>query len=230
MRDFVDSATAMMATANERVALSAQNVANISTPGYRRRESFQSILDRADANPTMATSLDLSSGQLIDTHNTYDLALSGDGYFTIRAGDQIIYTRRGQFFRDGEGRLITGEGYALQTQAGGDLTLTGGAVTIQPDGLVLEDGQPTARIALASLTDPSPFAGSGALFSAREAAPAANVTIRQGALEASNVSLGDEMVAIMASLRQAEAGQRLVTLYDDLMGRVLTAFSQGGGS
>ena len=38
------------------------------------------------------------------------------------------------------------------------------------------------------------------------------------------------MVAIMESLRQAETGQRLVTLYDDLMGKVLTSFSQGGNS
>jgi flagellar basal-body rod protein FlgG len=47
-------------------------------------------------------------------------------------------------------------------------------------------------------------------------------------VEASNVSVGDEMVTMMASLRQAESGSRLVQTYDDLLGRAITTFGQGG--
>jgi flagellar basal-body rod protein FlgG len=47
-------------------------------------------------------------------------------------------------------------------------------------------------------------------------------------VEASNVSLGDEMVGMMQALRQAESGARLVQVYDDLMGRAITSFGQSG--
>ncbi len=45
-------------------------------------------------------------------------------------------------------------------------------------------------------------------------------------IEGSNVSLGEEMVSIMQSLRGAEAGQKLVNVYDDLMGRAISTFGQ----
>ena len=51
--------------------------------------------------------------------------------------------------------------------------------------------------------------------------------IRQGMVESSNVSMGDEMVTMMAAMRQAEGGARLVQVYDELMGRALTTL--GGG-
>jgi len=50
--------------------------------------------------------------------------------------------------------------------------------------------------------------------------------ILQGKLEASNVSTAGEMVAMMAALRGAETGQRLVQLYDDLMAKALDAFGR----
>ncbi len=50
--------------------------------------------------------------------------------------------------------------------------------------------------------------------------------IHQGALESSNVSNADEMIAVMAAIRRAEAGQRMANVYDDLMGRVLQTFGQ----
>ena len=50
--------------------------------------------------------------------------------------------------------------------------------------------------------------------------------VRQGMVEASNVSMADEMLALMAALRSAESAQRVVQVYDDLMGRALTAFGQ----
>jgi flagellar basal-body rod protein FlgG len=51
-------------------------------------------------------------------------------------------------------------------------------------------------------------------------------SVRQGALETSNVTTAAEMVSVMAALRRAEAGQRLAIVYDDLMGRAITSFGQ----
>ena len=50
--------------------------------------------------------------------------------------------------------------------------------------------------------------------------------VRQGFLESSNVALGDEMIALMEAVRRAETGQRLMNVYDDLMGRAIITFGQ----
>jgi flagellar basal-body rod protein FlgG len=52
--------------------------------------------------------------------------------------------------------------------------------------------------------------------------------LRQGMLESSTVALGDEMVATMTALRQADAGGRVMQVWDDLMGRAVTTFGQAG--
>ena len=57
---------------------------------------------------------------------------------------------------------------------------------------------------------------------------ATGATLRQGMVENSNVSIGDEMVAMTAAVRQTETGARLVQIYDDLLGRAISSFGQGG--
>ncbi len=52
--------------------------------------------------------------------------------------------------------------------------------------------------------------------------------VRQGMLEGSNVTLGDEMTQSMVAVRQAESGARLIQLYDELIGRAVSAFGSGG--
>jgi flagellar basal body rod protein FlgG len=68
------------------------------------------------------------------------------------------------------------------------------------------------------------------LFSAPDdqVTPMADVTVKQGMLESSNVSTADEMIAIMSAVRQAQAGQHLINVYDDLMGRAISTFGQSG--
>jgi flagellar basal-body rod protein FlgG len=234
MGSFIEAAAAVLSRAEQRVEVSAQNIANMATPGYRRMTSFaQALAAGADATD-VAYSIDMTAGKLVTTNNPFDLAISGDGLFVVRSANGVFYTRAGQFQRDGDGRLVNTQGFALQSEDGGDLTLQpGSTVKVQSDGTVLEDGQPTGKIAVASLNNPlaATYAEGGVL-----SAPSAAVTsveapdIRQGAYETSNVSSGDEMVTIMAALRQAESGQKLVGVWDDLMGRILETFGQGSGA
>ena len=58
--------------------------------------------------------------------------------------------------------------------------------------------------------------------------PARAYVLRQAMVETSNVTMASEMVGMMAAVREAETGAKLVQVYDDLMGRALTAFGQGG--
>jgi flagellar basal-body rod protein FlgF len=236
MGTFVDIAASVLSQAERRVEIAGQNVANISTPGYKRRVAFERFLQSgAQPNATAAdiangdVTPDLAAGKLANTGNPYDLAIAGQAFFTVSVDGRALYTRAGQFQRDADGRLVTAQGFPVQAEGGGDIELKSADFSVQPDGSVLSDGAPVARLGLVQFTDPQAVAfDKSGLFSADDGAvkPAEGALVRQGMLEASNVSMGDEMVAMMAAVRRAETGQRLVSVYDDLMGRVLTAFGQ----
>lgn len=219
----------ILSRATNGVEVSAQNVANVTTPGYKSRMSFESALSStADAlHQQSATTIDYSAGDLRSTGNAFDLAISGSGFFAVRNDLGLLYTRNGQFSRTADGRLVTPEGCVLQSTSG-DLVIGQGDPKVLADGTVLDGEEPVGRILISDFSDYAALRPSGSgLFSAQEESVAnANATIRQGMLESSNVSTAGEMIATMAALRSAQSGQHVMQAYDDLMGRVLTAFGQ----
>jgi flagellar basal-body rod protein FlgG len=206
----------------------------MSTPGFKRQINFNDVLsgiESVSSSDSLSVRTDLSQGQLKSTGGPLDLAITGDGLFRLRSGEHIIYSRQGQFKLAQDGTVVTPQGHVLQQAGGGDLVLERAAVEILEDGTVVDEGRPVARIALfapAAGTAMTPLGGS--LFSAAEdlMEEAPGGVVRQGMVESSNVMAGDEMVTMMAAVRQAETGARLVQIYDDLLGRAITTFGQGG--
>ena len=244
MGDFIDSVGLVLSRVGRRVETSAQNISNISTPGYKRAVSFESVLNAQDArlDPDggnsvagtrmgMGSAIDFSPGQPQNTGNPGDLAILGAGFFSVRTGDgSVLYTRQGQFQRDADGHLVNAQGGVLQQTGGGDLVLKGGDFKVLGDGTVVQSGEAIGRIAIAAISDPAVmhYAEDGLYTAPDDAVSAMDApSVSQGALEASNVSMGAEMISIMAALREAQAGQRLVNVYDDLVGRAVTTFGQG---
>lgn len=223
--------SSVISQAQRRSEIVAQNMANVATPGYRRQVSFASFVDRNKmdiADPIAhLTSVDFSAGKLNETGAAYDIAILGDGFFALRREGQIIYTRNGQFSRNADGRLVNGSGFALQTADGEDLVLKGRLFAVGADGVVRDGLNEVARIAAYDFEDRQQLVIFEGGFVAGEAVvPTLNgkARFRQGALETSNVSQGDEMVTLMEALRRAESGQRIIGTYDDLMARVITIF------
>jgi len=244
MGAFLDSVGDILSRVERRVEVAAQNISNSATPGYKRTLSFESLVAAPDIEaltdgeslmgglPQAASlAVDLASGQMQNTGNPTDLAVSGAGFFTVRtAGGEVLYTRQGQFHRDESGHLLTAQGAVLQQRGGGDLMLKPGDFKVLDDGTVIQSAEPVGRIAVADFSDAkSVTLAEDGLYSAPDAAVAADdaAGVRQGALEASNVALGAEMMTIMSALRQAQSGQHLMNTYDDLMGRAITTFGQG---
>jgi flagellar basal-body rod protein FlgG len=240
MGDLIEVVGEILSRSQRRLEVSAQNIANTTTPGYKRVVNFDAILtpwgplnsynssDQAALN-TRELVVDFSPGKRIATGNLNDLAILGDGFFTIQGVDGPLYTRSGHFERRADGRLVTEQGYALQGEAGGDIVLKTGPFQVQSDGTILQAGEAIGRIAVADFDNPMAATPvEGGLFRS----PEANVkkletaTIDQGALEASNVSVGAEMIAMMAALQNAHAGAKLASLSDDLMARAISTFGQ----
>lgn len=232
MSGLVEAATAILGSAERRLEIAAHNVANVSTPGFKRQISFAQLLAPAgasDAEPEIAVQRNFAQGKLSETRNPFDLAISGAGFFQLRAGDRILYSRQGQFSLSAEGQLVTPQGYVLQQQGGGDLVLEKAGATIMQDGTIVDDGRPIARIDVFAASDSRALTPVGeSCFSAGGVGmeAIADPVIRQGMVESSNVELGDEMVSMMMALRQSESGAKLMQTYDDLIGRALSSLGQ----
>ena len=234
MGALIDTASAILTEAQRRVEVSGQNIANITTPGYKARVSFVKALSEQRArSPLSEVGINFAQGKIVGTNNPYDLAISGEGFFTVKTDRGVFYTRQGQFQLDADGRLVTARGFPVQAQGGGDIVLKGrdkgAAVQVASDGTVTENGDPVAKLGIVDVGDRKAMGyGDDGMFTAPEglvhdvAAP----VVRQGMLETSNVSAGDQMVSIMEAVRRAEAGQKLVNVYDDLLGRALSVFGQ----
>lgn len=234
MGRLIDIAGDVLSKSTQRVEVYAQNISNAATPGYKRRLSFDKLVNSSSINDhpeaSLGSAIDFSAGKLVESGNPLDLAILGEGFFLVRGEAGAQLTRQGQFTRDVDGRLITAGGEALQTEAGRDLLVESADFTVAADGLVSVAGRPIDRLAVvdvAARADLKVGAAGGFVAAEADLSPAPRPAIRQGAFEASNVSTGQEMVLMMEAMRRAEAGQRLATIYDDLMGRVLTTLGQG---
>lgn len=233
MVGLVESATAILSASQRRLEAVANNVANATTPGFRRQLSFSEFAAGAEgtasASPLLRSVADSTPGRLTETGHRLDMAIAGEGFFRLRAGEAFLYSRQGQFRLAEDGRVVDQSGHTLQQAGGGDLVLDRSAVELLADGTVLDDGRPVGRVGVFLAAEGAavePLGGS--LFAVADAQEAAEPELRQGMVEASNVALGDEMVAMMAALRQAESGARLIQLYDELIGRAVTTFGQAG--
>lgn len=233
MGGLTEIAGTILADAFRRSEVAAQNLTNMTTPGYKAQRWFPALIASEpvglpDKTGRSGQSVDFSQGQMQNTGNPYDLAIAGSGFFVVRSDEGTFYTRDGQFSRGADGRIVTPNGLALQSASGGDVVVAQGDPNILADGTVLENGQPASRIAVANFSDLKTLQPrDDGLFSAPDGAESdSSAQIRQGMLETSNVSTAGEMVSIMASLRSAESGQKMLQVYDDLMARVIGAFGQ----
>ncbi|MET0183125.1 MAG: flagellar hook basal-body protein [Caulobacterales bacterium] len=223
----------MMSASQQRLDVAAQNISNTTTPGYKKHASFQERLRDVDfldaAQRAGRTQTDFSQGSLRLTGSPLDLAISGGGLFRVRGENSIYLSRNGQFSLAEDGRVVNAQGFSLQTADGEDLILKDLNVEILPDGTVLEDDVPIARIGLVQASEPDALTAiTGTLFSAD--GPALEETgdpiIRQGMLESANIEMADEMVGMMSALRQAEIGARVVQSYDTLIGQAISTFGR----
>ncbi|MBS0503423.1 MAG: flagellar hook basal-body protein [Proteobacteria bacterium] len=222
MGGIIEIAMAMLRQAERRTEIAGQNIANATTPGFKRHLVYAQTATAAEDFSDIGLSRlrevrDRGGGKLFATGNAGDLSVEGSGLFAVRDGDRLMFIRSGSFRRADDGTMRDGQQHVLQTAEGTDLVVETGARTIRADGIVLQSGREIARVGVFAATgvDDQGIPRDGAR------PEAASGSVRQGMLEASNVSTGDEMIALMEALRRAESGQRVLQVYDALMDRVL---------
>jgi len=211
-----------------RQEITANNLANANTTGFKRDRLFVEELTAAESeNPTTdpltvnaRTWTEFASGAFNPTGAALDFALQSNGMFVVSDGQTEFYTRDGHFERNSDGLLVDVEGRIVQGD-GGSITLPEGVVTVSPDGVISVNGTVIDRLRVVSFEDPQELRkASGSAFTKSDAAveiPVASPVVRQGFLEASNVDTVKEMVEMISTARNYEINAKLLTAQDDTL-------------
>ena len=209
----------------------ANNVANMSTTGYRREGLIFSeyVHQAADAGTVAMAAArvrntDLAQGTLSQTGGAFDFAIEGEGFFMIQTpqGDQL--TRAGNFSPNAFGDLVTADGYPLLDAGGAPVFVPPDAqnITLASDGTLSADGAPLTQIGLYSPADPSALSHvAGVRFSAEEVIPVESATLLQGFVEDSNVNPVNEITRMIEVQRAYEMGQKFLDQENDRIRNVL---------
>jgi flagellar basal-body rod protein FlgF len=211
----------------------ANNLANASTPGFKREaakfEEFITQMRPAEGETGMQSVSfvkdagilrDTSQGNIERTGSMYDMALSGKGYFVVQTSAGVRYTRDGHFNLDANGQIVTTDGHALQGD-GGAITITpdDGDIHIAPDGTLSGKTGQLAKIRVVDFADAaaSMKKEGGNLYSTAQAPIVPTATsIKQKMLESSNVQPVIEISRMIEGMRAYEATATLSKSHEDL--------------
>lgn len=210
-------ATSRQMALKTKVDVIANNIANMSTTGYKRqRMVFDEFLVKPHkVNPRndgpyqmvvdAGTYRQEEQGALQRTSNPLDVALQGEGYFNVETANGIRFTRAGNFALNDQRELVTQSGLRVLGANGNEIRIPAGAsnITITADGTVDTDAGQAGRIQVTQFTRPQEMVEEGdGLYSAVEAGvDAEGTTLLQGMLEKSNVQPIVEMTEMIEAMR-----------------------------
>jgi len=234
----------------------ANNVANVNTSGFKKvRTEFQDLLSQTFKAPgaltaqgtTVPTGIQVGlgtkvsatqrvflPGSVVQTGNTFDMSIQGEGFFQVlMPSGETAYTRDGSFKMDANGLLVTSDGYPMSP----NITIPTDAtqVVISGDGSisVRQPGSNTlnavGNLQLARFSNPAGLEsvgrnlfmetpGSGTALQGQPGQGAfAATNIQQGSLEGSNVQIVEELVNLISAQRAFEANSKVISSGDQAL-------------
>ena len=253
MRGLYTAASGMNAMQHQ-LDVTSNNIANVNTAGFKQdRAEFQDLMyetlnytagqtSQTTMNPTgidvglgvriSGIQKNFSQGSLNTTSNTFDLAISGKGFFQITLPNgETAYSRNGEFKLNSDGAIVNGNGYLLSP----DIVIPDNVedVSVALDGTVTATASTTGESQeLGNITfvdfinsagliplGNSLFMQSDASGDAIEGTPDDEQfgSIQQGMVELSNVTLVTEMVDLITAQRAYEANSKSITTADSML-------------
>jgi flagellar basal-body rod protein FlgF len=208
----------------QRQEVLANNLANVSTPGFRAElTAFRAVPVQGSGAATRVYALESTPGYNAEpgavqaTGRNLDVAVKGNGWLAVQALDGTeAYTRGGALDINSEGLLVTKTGLTVLGD-GGPITIPANAqVQIAPDGTVsaaVGNAKPQTVGKLKLVTPEAPLQrGEDGLFRGADGDLSAdpNARVQDSALEGSNVSPVETMIAMIAAARQFEQQMKMV--------------------
>lgn len=204
--------------------VTASNIANSSTPGFRAgRMMFADWLlpepnateRRAAFVQDRATYFVRDPGPMTHTGNPLDLTLADpNAFFSVQTVNGTRLTRAGHFTRSATGGVVDEAGDAVLDTAGQPLTLSPAdrTVTVAGDGTIGSENGRVGKIGVVTPDDPTAITPEGGrLFVARgTTTPDASPRVVQGAVEGSNVQPITEITRMTADLRSFQLAAQFI--------------------
>jgi flagellar basal-body rod protein FlgF len=201
------------------------NVSNASTSGFKSEHLYYAMKGKqaqegalVDLGSTVSK-MDYSQGTLKVTGNTFDLAIEGEGFFTIQTRQGNVYTRNGSFVLNKNKELVTSSGDYVLGESG-KIVIEGAAVNIDKDGSVYADENLVGKIRISAFKDPNALSRStdGRFVDQGNAGlkKADAYSISGGYLEMSNVNAVREMTDMMEIQRAFETYQKVILTLTDM--------------
>ncbi|MFZ4402533.1 MAG: flagellar basal-body rod protein FlgF [Pseudobdellovibrionaceae bacterium] len=248
----------------------ANNLANVNTPGFKKdQQLFQEYLTTYE-KPTevmpiprdvaaiesfynfqggdksfvdsKGTFTDFSQGSLKKTGNPLDVGIDGKGFFEVATPQGVRLTRAGHFTLDGNGQLVTQQGYPVLKTAepGADPASRvinigqGGGVSISDSGEVMQGDQVVAKLSLVDVANPDSLQKIGtSLYGfknnmAPQISILSNPSLKQGFMEGSNVNIVEEMTEMIKTQRVFESTQKAISAYDSMAEKLVNVVGKTG--
>ncbi len=235
----------------------SNNLANVNTTGFKKSKvEFQDLLYQtvrpAGANtsentnsPTelqvgcgtkpVSTAKMFTQGDVVETGNSLDLAIEGDGFFQFLMTDgTMAYSRDGTLKISRDGQIVNSDGYYLEP--GITLPPDTQSIMISRDGLVSvmiagsQEPQELGQLELARFINPAGLKNLGRNLLAMTGASGEPIIgvpdmegfggLAQGYLESSNVEVVEEMVNMIVAQRAYELNSKAIKTSDDMMALV----------
>lgn len=228
----------------------ANNIANTNTPGFKEQQvSFTALLsnpwpayrnpnppapfqtDMRELHPlrgnemgytsTSAVTTSFEQGPLKQTGNSLDVAIQGNGFFTVETPFGERFTRDGGFALTQEGTLVTRSGAVVQGENGPLTGLEEGTLSILDNGDVLSGDRFIDRLRIRAFAEPELLQRMGDNLFVHDGSPE-NITafagrLAQKHLEGSNSSPMRNMTSMIAAHRMYEALQKAIQAQDKTM-------------
>ena len=241
MDPLIATAASGMRSRMQTLDLLANNIANTSTSGYKADQESYNLYFGDDAwdafnegrPPTNEMPVvernwtDLSQGTLLETANSYDVALASAGFFVVTTSGGQLFTRNGHFRVSKSGRLETHDGFAVQSKSGTEIVVDPALpVRVTKNGDIQQAGNTIAQFKVVSINQSDGLTKhSGAYFQLTPAAKATDMSdpeIQQGRLESSNVPPAQAAVKLVSVMRQFEMLQKAVLLASQMNERTFS--------
>ena len=237
-------ALSRLAAQQRALDVTASNLANVSTPGFKASRvlftdwlSAQTGTDAPAGDRKLAYTQDRATyreqqaGPLQHTANPLDLAISGSGYFTVSTPRGPRLTRAGHFTQQANGTIGDMDGNALLSTTGAPLRIapTDTDITITADGTVSTESGQVGRIGVVNSTDENRMTAEGDR-DLRADVPTEAVKLPQvvqGAVEDSNVQAVVETTRMMSDLRSFQFTTQFIQAESDRMQTTIDKITGG---
>jgi flagellar basal-body rod protein FlgF len=216
----------------------ANNIANISTAGFRKEGLIFSeqvaALEPGEPSLSMAVGdvrvTSSAQGPLSQTGGTFDFAIEGDGFFMLETPDGEALTRAGVFTPNEAGELVNMDGFRVLDTGGAPIFIPSDAnsIALASDGTLSADGQPLTQLGVFMPEDPNSLnRRDGVSFIADSATfPVEEPVILQGFVEGSNVNAVSEVARMIEVQRAYEMGATFLEKEDERIRGVLTTLGR----